>query len=155
MNAIGINLYGTQFTGDMYLNNMLLWKADGTVDTLASFDTKKPGIEGIAKGELIKANDKGDWGADTKSGICMPKATTASKMHVNVMPGVVSAMFTASKASHGAAMLMNTMGQVIAQQNFTTNVGANTVQLSTNFHGAAILVVKMGSQKSVQQVKLR
>ena len=155
MNAIGINLYGTQFTGDMYLNNMLLWKADGTVDTLASFDTKKPGIEGIAKGELIKANDKGDWGADTKSGICMPKATTASKMHVNVMPGVVSAMFTASKASHGAAMLMNTMGQVIAQQNFTTNVGANTVQLNTNFRGPAILVVKQGSQKNIQKVTLR
>ena len=155
MNAIGINLYGTQFTGDMYLDNMLLWKADGTADTLQDFNTKKPKLEGTAKGELIKANATGDWGADTKSGICMPKATTASKMHVNVMPGVVSAMFTASKASHGAAMLMNTMGQVIAQQNFTTNVGANTVQLNTNFRGPAILVVKQGSQKNIQKVTLR
>ena len=76
-------------------------------------------------------------------------------MYVNVQPGIVSTMFTASKSSHGAAMLMNTMGQVIAQQNFTTNVGANTVQLKTNFRGPAILIVKQGSQKNVQKITLR
>ena len=155
MNAFGINVYGTQFTGDMYLDNLLLWKADGTADTLQNFDTKKPELSGIAKGELIKANDKGDWGADTKTGICMPSVRTASKMLVNVQPGSISATFSASKATRGTATLMNTMGQVIAQKSFNANTGMNEVQLSTNFHGTAILVVKMGSQKNVQQVKLR
>lgn len=155
MNAIGINLYGTQFTGDMYLDNMLLWKADGTADTLQDFNTKKPKLEGTAKGELIKANATGDWGADTKSGICMPRVRTASKMLVNVQPGSVTATFTASKANRGSAMLMNTMGQVIAQQAFNATAGANEVKLNTNFRGPAVLIVKMGSQKSVQQVKLR
>ncbi len=155
MNAFGIIVRGTQFTGDMYLDNLLLWKADGTADTLQNFNTKKPDIEGIAKGELVKANDKGDWGADTKSGICMPRAVAATKMHVSVQPGVVNAMFTASKASRGTATLMNTMGQVIAQQSFTANAGMNKVQLSTNYRGPAILIVKQGSQKNVQKITLR
>ena len=155
MKAVGLNLYGTQFTGDMYLDNLLLWKADGTADTLQNFNAKKPEIVGIAKGELIKANDKGDWGESTKSSICMPRAIAASKMQVSVQPGVVNAMFTASKASRGTATLMNTMGQVIAQQSFTANAGMNKVQLSTNYRGPAILIVKQGSQKNVQKITLR
>ena len=155
MNAFGIAIQGTQFTGDMYLDNLVLWKADGTTDTLQNFNTKKPDIEGIAKGKLIKANDKGDWGEDTKSGICMPRAIAATKMQVSVQPGIVNAMFTASKASRGTATLMNTMGQVIAQQSFTANAGMNKVQLSTNFRGPAVLIVKQGSQKNVQKITLR
>ena len=154
VNAIGINLYGTQFTGDMYLNNMLLWKADGTADTLQSFDTKKPKLEGIATGELIKANSTGDWG---KSAIAIAPARIAanSKMFVNVQPGMVSATFNAAKATRGTATLMNSMGQVIAQQPFEAKAGANEVQLSTNFRGPAILIVKQGSQKNVQKITLR
>jgi hypothetical protein len=64
-------------------------------------------------------------------------------------------MFTASKASRGTATLMNTMGQAIAQQHFTANAGMNSVQLSTNYRGPAILIVKQGSQKSVQKITLR
>ena len=154
VNAIGINLYGTQFTGDMYLNNMLLWKADGTADTLQSFDTKKPKLEGIATGELIKANSTGDWG---KSAIAIAPARIAanSKMLVNVQPGMVSATFNAAKATRGTATLMNSMGQVIAQQSFEAKAGANEVQLSTNFRGPAILIVKQGSQKNAQKITLR
>ena len=155
MNAFGIIVRGTQFTGDMYLDNLLLWKADGTADTLQNFNTKKPDIEGIAKGKLIKANDKGDWGEDTKSGICMPRVIVTTKMQVSVQPGIVNAMFTANKASRATATLLNTMGQVIAQQSFTANAGMNKVQLSTNFRGPAVLIVKQGSQKNAQQIKLR
>ena len=154
VNAIGINVYGTQFTGDMYLDNLLLWKADGTADTLQNFNTKKPKLEGTAKGELIKANATGDWGTDTKSGICMPSIAKARSLRVNVQPGVVSATFTTSKTSHGTATLMNTLGQTIAQQSFNTKAGANEVKFSTNFRGAAVLIVKTGNQKIVQQVNL-
>jgi len=50
---------------------------------------------------------------------------------------------------------MNTMGQVIAQQSFTANAGMNKVQLSTNFRGPAVLIVKQGSQKNMQKITLR
>ena len=151
MNAFGIVLQGTQFTGDMYLDNILLWKADGTADTLQSFNSKKPDIEGIAKGELIKANSTGD----TPTAIQPTRAIAASKMLVNVQPGMVSASFTAATAAPAKAMLMNSMGQVIAQQNFTANKGMNRVELSSDYRGPAMLMVRQGSQKFVQKVILK
>ena len=155
MNAIGINVYGTQFTGDMYLDNMLLWKADGTADTLESFNKKKPSLEGIASGELIQANTTGDWGKGSTNSICKPKSAAPSKMFVSVRPGTVSATFTATKAAPVKAMLMNAMGQVIAQQNFTASKGTNSVELTSSYRGPAMLIVKQGSQQFVQKINLK
>jgi hypothetical protein len=50
---------------------------------------------------------------------------------------------------------MNTMGQVIAQQNFTANKGMNRVELSSDYRGPAMLMVRQGSQKFVQKVILK
>ena len=155
MNAIGINVYGTQFTGDMYLDNMLLWKADGTADTLESFNKKKPSLEGIASGELIQANTTGDWGKGSTISICKPKSAAPSKMLVSVRPGTVSATFTATKAAPVKAMLMNAMGQVIAQQSFTASKGMNSVELTSSYRGPAMLIVKQGSQQFVQKINLK
>ena len=155
MNAIGINVYGTQFTGDMYLDNMLLWKADGTADTLESFNKKKPSLEGIASGELIQANTTGDWGKGSTISICKPKSAAPSKMFVSVRSGTVSATFTATKAAPVKAMLMNAMGQVIAQQSFTASKGMNSVELTSSYRGPAMLIVKQGSQQFVQKINLK
>ena len=155
MNAIGINVYGTQFTGDMYLDNMLLWKADGTADTLENFNKKKTSLEGIASGELIQANTTGDWGKGSTISICKPKSAAPSKMFVSVRPGTVSATFTATKAAPVKAMLMNAMGQVIAQQSFTAGKGTNSVELTSSYRGPAMLIVKQGSQQFVQKINLK
>ena len=158
VNTWGIDIYATQLVGTIYLNNILLHKADGTVDTLASFDTAPANIEtsGIAgKPTYIQANAKGTGPEMVIDAIARTHSVAASKMLVNVQPGFVNATFTASKASRATAMLMNTMGQVIAQQNLNTKAGANSVQLSTNFRGPAILIVKQGSQKNVQKITLK
>ena len=149
--SIGINLYGTQFTGDMYLDNMLLWKADGTVDTLESFNKKKPSLQGIATGELIQANTKGEW----ISAIKPAYVAATSKMLVNVRPGMVTASFSASKNAPAKATLMNSMGQVISQKNFTANRGMNRVELTSDYRGPAMLVVRQGSQQLVQKIMLK
>ena len=149
--SIGINLYGTQFTGDMYLDNMLLWKADGTVDTLESFNKKKPSLQGIATGELIQANTKGEW----ISAIKPAYVAATSKMLVNVQPGMVTASFSASKNAPAKATLMNSMGQVISQKNFTANRGMNRVELTSDYRGPAMLVVRQGSQQLVQKIMLK
>ena len=158
VNTWGIDIYATQLVGTIYLNNILLHKADGTVDTLASFDTAPANIEtsGIAgKPTYIQANAKGTGPEMVIDAIARTHSVAASKMLVNVQPGFVNATFTASKASRATAMLMNTMGQVIAQQNLNTKAGANSIQLSTNFRGPAILIVKQGSQKNVQKINLK
>ena len=147
MNAIGINLYGTQFTGDMYLDNMLLWKADGTADTLQNFNKSKPSLEGIASGELIQANTTGDWGASSvgdKTGICMPRVAKAMGLRLDVGQGFVAANFTAARSGVGSVMLLNSMGQVTAHQEFSAVKGMNRIELRNNYRGPAMLVVKQG-----------
>lgn len=153
--AWGINIYATQLVGSIYLNNILLHKADGTVDTLASFDTAPANIQtaGIAsKATYIQANAKG-----TGPTMALKPAAVAatSKMLVNVQPGVVSASFTAAKTAPAKAMLLNSLGQVIAQQNFTASKGLNRVELSSDYRGPAMLMVKQGSQKFIQKVILK
>ena len=147
VNAIGLNLYGTQVSGTITIDYIKGIKADGSTEIIDDFD-KKPQLEGTASGKIVAI-------AGGTSRICMPSTTAAPKMLVNVQPGSVYATFNASKATHATAMLMNSMGQVIAQKSFDAHAGANEVQLSTSARGAAVLIVKMGSQKSVKQIKLR
>ena len=146
-NAIGLNLYGTQVSGTITVDYIKGIKADGTTEIIDDFD-KKPSTEGTASGKIVAVSGSG-------SSAIKAVAAKATGLRLNVAQGSVTAMFNANRATRGTAMLMNSMGQVIAQKNFNAHVGANEVQLSTNTRGAAVLIVKMGSQKSVQQVRLR
>ena len=146
-NAIGLNLYGTQVSGTITVDYIKGIKADGTTEIIDDFD-KKPSTEGTASGKIVAVSGSG-------SSAIKAVAAKATGLRLNVAQGSVTAMFNANRATRGTAMLMNSMGQVIAQKNFNAHVGANEVQLSTSARGAAVLIVKMGSQKSVQQVRLR
>ena len=156
--AWGINIYATQLVGTIYLNNILLHKADGTVDTLASFDTAPKNITtaGIAsKPTYIQANAKGTGGQAPTAAIAPVRAAAASKMLVSVQYGMVMVQFNAATTAPAKAVLMNTMGQTIAQQNFTASKGMNTVELSSDYRGPAVLMVKQGSQRYMQKVILK
>ncbi|SHL18906.1 glycoside hydrolase family 5 protein [Fibrobacter sp. UWEL] len=156
MKAIGINLYGTQFTGDMYLDNMLLWKADGTADTLNNFNKKGASYGGIAKGSLIQANATGDWGVTTTPSTAIkPTATASRKMQVSIQQGLVNTTFHSPRASQASVMLLNTLGQEVAAKHFTAMPGSNSVQLSTNYRGAAVLIVKQGKVAYSKRVILK
>ena len=76
-------------------------------------------------------------------------------MLVNVQPGMVMAQFNAASSAPAKATLLNSMGQVIAQQNFTASKGANRVELRSNYRGPAMLMVKQGSQRYMQKLILK
>jgi hypothetical protein len=145
-NAIGLNLYGTQVTGTITFDYIKGIKADGSTEIIDDFD-KKPQLEGTASGKVVALNGTEAIKAAT--------VAAASKMLVNVQPGMVSASFTAAKTAPAKATLMNSLGQVIAQQNFTANKGMNSVELSSNYRGPAMLMVRQGSQRYMQKVILK
>lgn len=145
-NAIGLNLYGTQVSGTITIDYIKGIKADGSTEIIDDFD-KKPSTEGTASAKIVALN-----GTDA---IKTATVATASKMFVNVQPGMVSANFTAAKTAPAKATLLNSLGQVIAQQNFTANKGMNTVELSSNYRGPAMLLVRQGSQRYMQKVILK
>ena len=145
-NAIGLNLYGTQVTGSITFDYIKGIKADGSTEIIDDFD-KKPQLEGTASGKVVALGGS--------AAIKPATVAAASKMLVNVQPGMVSASFTAAKTAPAKAMLMNSLGQVIAQQDFTANKGMNSVELSSNYRGPAMLMIKQGSQRYMQKVILK
>ena len=146
-NAIGLNLYGTQVTGTITIDYIKGIKADGTSEIIDDFD-KKPSTEGTATGKIVGLSGTG-------SNAIKPVHVATSKMLVNVQPGMVTATFSAAKAAPAKAMLLNTNGQVIAQQSFSADRGTNTIELYNTYRGVAMLVVRQGSQQLVQKVVLK
>lgn len=146
-NAIGLNLYGTQVTGTITFDYIAGIKADGSTEIIDDFD-KKPQLEGTASGKVVAL---GGTGSDA----IKPARVVSSKMLVSVRPGSVTASFSAATAGMASATLMNFMGQVIDQKNFNASKGANSVELQSNYRGAAMLIVKQGSQRYAQKVLLK
>jgi aryl-phospho-beta-D-glucosidase BglC (GH1 family) len=146
VNAIGLNLYGTQVSGTITIDYIKGIKADGSTEIIDDFD-KKPSTEGTASAKIVALS-----GTDA----IKPAAVAAtSKMLVSVQYGMVMAQFNAATTAPAKAVLMNTMGQTIAQQNFTASKGMNTVELSSDYRGPAVLMVKQGSQRYMQKVILK
>ena len=146
INAIGLNLYGTQVTGTITFDYIKGIKADGSTEIIDDFD-KKPQIEGIATAKIVSVSGT--------SAIKPAAVAATSKMFVNVQYGSVMAQFNAAATAPAKAMLLNSIGQVIAQQNFTASKGMNTVELSSDYRGPAVLMVKQGSQRYMQKVILK
>ena len=171
VNAIGINVYATQFNGTMYLNNILLHNTDGTIDTLQSFDSELPEFEGTAKVELIKANADGTGPSVTpsssnssttpgssnsgknKDAIAAP--AIAQNIHFSVEHGAIITTFNALTAGHTTITLMNSLGQVIASKDMNATRGTNSVSLETSYQGTAFLVIRQGSQMVVKAIRLK
>lgn len=149
-NAIGLNLYGTQVTGTITFDYIKGIKADGTTEIIDDFD-KKPQVEGIATAKVVALGGTGDIGSNA----IRPVRAASSKMLVSVRPGSVTASFSAATAGMASATLMNFIGQVIDQKNFNASKGANSVELQSNYRGAAMLIVKQGSVQYVQKVILK
>lgn len=146
VNAIGLNLYGTQVTGSITFDYIKGIKADGSTEIIDDFD-KKPQVDGIATAKIVSVSGT--------SAIKPAAVAATSKMFVNVQYGSVMAQFNAAATAPAKAMLLNSIGQVIAQQNFTASKGMNTVELSSDYRGPAVLMVKQGSQRYMQKVILK
>lgn len=145
VNAIGLNLYGTQVSGTIVIDYIKGIKADGSTVVIEDFD-KKPAVEGIATAKVV------GLGTDA---IAPTRIAATSKMFVSVQPGMVNATFTGTSIAPAKATLMNAMGQVIAQKNFTAYRGTNSVELRSDYRGPAMLMVKQGSQRYMQKVILK
>lgn len=147
VNAIGLNLYGTQVSGVIDIDNMVLLKADGSTTVLQDFNKKMPTLEGIASGEL-KASTTAIHGK---------KAPVAAfgKMLVNVQPGLVNASFVAGSSGRASLSLVNSKGQIVASKSFSMARGTNSVSLEANYSGAGFLILKQNANRMTVPVRLK
>lgn len=143
--AIGLNLYGTQVSGTIEMDNIILYKADGTEIVLENFNKKLPSLEGIASGELVAST----------TAIKSPTAKTFGKMHVNVQPGMLNASFVATAAGRASLALVNPNGQIVSSKTFSMNRGTNSVLLETNYRGAGFLLLVQNGNRTTVPVRLK
>ena len=155
--AIGINVYGTMLTGTIVIDEVRLYKADGTYDVLETFNKTLPTLEGIATGSKVDT-DEGAANAKTvtpKTSAILGTPAIAKSFHLSVQHGIITANFNATTAGRASVTLMNSLGQVITSKNVNATRGANSVSLETSYQGAAFLVIRQGSQKMVKAIRLK
>lgn len=144
--AVGLNVYGSQLSGTVTINEVYLYKANGSVDTLATFNKTLPDIEGAATGVLVTTTEK--------TGIPTAKTANSSKFSFTNSAGKLSATFSAAKSGIAKVSLMNMLGQVLASRTVSANAGSNTVELSTGYRGAAILRIQCAGHSYTAKVNL-
>lgn len=143
--AIGLNLYGSQVSGTIEMDNIVLHKADGSEVILENFNKKLPSLEGIASGELVIQT----------SAIKRPTAKAFGKMLVSVQPGTVNASFVATATGRASLSLVNSNGQIVSSKTFTMNRGTNSILLETNYRGPGFLILKQNSNRTTVPVRLK
>lgn len=145
--AIGINLYGTQLSGNIFIDDFTLVKCDNSGrDTLANFNKAVPELSGVASGELVSSQT---------TSVKSFRIAKANGLNVNVVPGLVNASFDVPVAGMASVKLLNSMGQTVASETVSTHSGMNSVQLSTGFRGTGFLVVKQGNLRYTAKIRLK
>ncbi len=143
--AVGLNVYGTQVSGTIEMDNIVLYKADGSEVVLENFNKKLPDLEGIASGELVASTNA----------VKRPAARTFGKMSVNVQPGAVNASFVASSSGRASLSLVNSNGQIVSSKTFSMNRGTNSVLLEANYRGPGFLILKQNGNRVAIPVRLK
>ncbi|MCF0216862.1 MAG: glycoside hydrolase family 5 protein, partial [Fibrobacteraceae bacterium] len=144
-NAIGINLYGPQVSGKVIFDYIAGVKADGSIEIIDGFE-KKPSTESTASGKIVAI--------EGSTSIVKVAAFTRGLKAVSDY-GMLKVSFVGSRAARGSVKLMNSMGQIVAQENFVVSQGVNSINLNTNYRGAGYLIVKNGGQVQSMKVMLK
>jgi hypothetical protein len=182
--ALGLNVYGTGLSGTIVIDEVRLYKADGSYDVLQDFNKGEPEIEGVVTAKRIttdagatnaKVVPLGGTSSPASSNSAAPASNNSSKpnsngsnnsdaiaapaiaqsVHFTVDRGVITATFNALIAGRTTVSLTNSLGQVIASKNVNATRGTNSVSLETSYQGTAFLVIRQGSQKMVKTVRLK
>ncbi len=148
--AIGWNVYGTNFNGTMAIDNVVLWKADGTTDTLENFNKKVPSVDGIASATLKPTES---LGGNINAISNVP--TLSNKIRLNVQNNVINVSFETSNAGKASVLLLNSLGQVVKSVSLNAIKGVNNISIESSYQGAAYLSVKQGNKHFVKSLILK
>lgn len=151
INALVMNLYSLGFEGEIRIDNVVLWKADGTKDTLETFNKKLPTTEGnVSNTELVATVISGPIK------ICAsPIKTLSTKLRFTQNANQLNVSFESERSSKGTLVLMNSLGQVIAEKSISVEKGLNTVSLKTGFRGVAFVQLRQQSSSSTAKVIIK
>ena len=148
VNAFVIQAYMKNYIGTVSIDQVLLYKTDGSTDTLETFNKKVPETDGgIVNAKLIKTPTEANLSVAPPSRI-----SQGYSLQISTHPLIVN--FQTPSAGVAQVSLINTKGQVLAKKNLQTNAGSNPIWLSTTHQGLAFVVVQQGAQRMTVPITL-
>jgi len=154
----GLQAYSRGFHGAIYVDQIVFVDKDQNVrDTLYPFDMGVPSkFEGnvikVSRIDLDKVEADNDWTTLTKAfdptvAIRAPQASGSDAFRISTAPGLVRAEFVAHRAGEAKLVLKNLLGQVVATQTIDARMGANFLEMRTDYSGVGILQIELGSRR--------
>lgn len=149
VNAFVIQSYLSNFSGNVQIDHILLLKADGSKDTLESFQKLVPETEGAITSTSLVPTVGGP------SSVISNPPGLASGIRVSLSGRQLVASFVSTTSGNASVVLMNALGQPIAQKQFNASLGQNEITLQANYSGLGILVVQQGSVQKTARIMLK
>jgi len=142
VNAFTLQAYVKNFVGSVTIDQVLLLKTNGTVDTLESFNRKIPETDGgILSATLVPTPAAAD---------ALPivsAALASAALQFRIAANQVFVQFESAVAGPVTLQLTNAQGQVLSQKRMEAVRGSNRVALQSSTHGPGVLVVQQGKQR--------
>lgn len=149
VNAFVIQSYMKNFVGTVSVDRVLLLKADGTADTLETFDKKIPETDGgILTATLVATSQ-------ISSALQPVKLALATKVQLSIKPNQIQIAFESASQGPATILLTNAQGKIIARQSFVASRGANTVELASSYRGQGFLVLEQNGNRLASPVHMK
>ncbi len=149
VNAFVIQSYMKNFVGTVSVDRVLLLKADGTADTLETFDKKIPETDGgILTATLVATSQ-------ISSALQPVKLAIATKVQLSIKPNQIQIAFESASQGPATILLTNAQGKIIARQSFVASRGANTVELASSYRGQGFLVLEQNGNRLASPVHMK
>lgn len=148
-NAFVIQAYMKNFVGSVSIDRVLLLKANGTVDTLETFDKKIPETDGGVLTATLVATSQ------ITSALHPVKTAITTKVQLSVESNQIKVAFASSNNGPATLLLTNAEGKTIARQSFAASRGANTVALASTYRGLGFLVLEQGGVRMATPVHIK
>jgi len=135
--------------GTVSVDRVLLLKADGTADTLETFDKKIPETDGgILTATLVATSQ-------ISSALQPVKLAIATKVQLSIKPNQIQIAFESASQGPATILLTNAQGKIIARQSFVASRGANTVELASSYRGQGFLVLEQNGNRLASPVHMK
>lgn len=159
MTYFGLLFYSRAFHGAIYVDWIGFKKANGTIDTLYTFDMLLPSeYVGNAQSVALINNSKvaadNDWETKTIAYDPTPVLPMQKLGHARIsrVGSKLTATFTASHSGEAWVTVQNMQGRSLYSQRVDVRAGFNTVALDIPFQGVAMLNIRQTQGALVSQL---
>lgn len=158
-----LQAYSEAYRGTIYVDYIIFVDNQGSRDTLYTFDLLVPqkfsgNVESVSIIPVANVTSDKEWVTKTKAYITTAiasKKISTPALHFSLSGKTISLSFDSKASGKASINLMNSLGQNLVSKTVDTHVGLNSVDITTEYSGMAILQVNQNGIKQITPIRLR